>query len=247
MTPNFDLYAKYYNLLYADKDYGAEVTYLDGLLKSYAPAAKSILEFGSGTGRHGLLLQQQGYVVLGLERSESMVAEARQRGFDCSVADISDFELDRSFDAVISLFHVVSYLVANDALVRSFQNARRHLNPGGVFIFDVWYTPAVYAQGAETRLKKMQNQELAVTRIAEPKKIPNSNVIDVQFTVIAKNLQTGEVSEFVESHPMRHFSIPEVELLARLTGFEIIRAEAFLTAEAPSEHTWGVCFMLKKI
>src|SRR5450432_961599 len=138
MADTFGLYAKYYNLLYGDKDYRAEVEYVIKQLKKFAPTAESVLEFGSGTGVHGILLQKAGYTVLGLDRSESMVAEARLKGFDCQVTDITDFELNKKYDAVISLFHVVSYLTKNAALINTFRNAYKHLNDKGIFLFDVW-------------------------------------------------------------------------------------------------------------
>jgi len=246
MADNFGLYAKYYNLLYGDKDYSAEVDYVVRQLRHYVPEAKDILEFGSGSGRHGLLLQKQGYQVFGLERSEAMVAQAREQGLDCMVADISHFELNRSFDAVLALFHVVSYLTSNDALIGAFRMAHQHLNPGGVMMFDVWYSPAVYGQKALPRVKKMQNAELAVTRFAEPVIRENDNVVEVHYTVFARESGEMEVTELAEVHPMRHFGIPEIDLLARLTGFQLLKAEAFMSGNEPSEDTWGVFFVLQK-
>lgn len=243
---NFQFYAKYYNLLYKDKDYSAEVKYVINKLNEYGSQIKKILEYGSGSGGHGLLLQKNGFEVFGLERSEEMVALASQNGLSCQVADISSFDLDEDYDAVIALFHVVSYLTSNEALVDAFRNAHKHLHEGGVFLFDVWYSPAVYEQKAVPRVKRMQNSELMVTRIAEPKADVNKNMVDVRFTLITKDLKTGKVLELNESHPMRHFSIPEIDLLAKYTGFELIHAEEFLSGDEPSEKTWGVCFTLKK-
>jgi hypothetical protein len=92
----------------------------------------------------------------------------------------------------------------------------------------------------------MQDKDISVIRFADPEIIVNANVIDVTFTVLAKNLHTNELSEFTESHPMRHFSIPEISLLADYTGFKIEKAEEFLSGNDPGENTWGVCFILKK-
>ncbi len=247
MTSNFKLYSKYYNLLYADKDYHAESAYVIRQLKIYFPLAKSILELGSGTGVHGIELKKNGFDIFGIERSETMVAEAILKGFACQVADIRNFKLTRKYDAVISLFHVVSYLTTNDDLVNCFKNAHLHLNDDGVFLFDVWYTPAVYHQKAVPRVKKMQDKYLSVIRIAEPIIDINRNIVDVRFTVFAKDMESNEQSELFESHPMRHFSIPEIGLLAELTGFKIVKAEEFLSGKEPGENTWGVCFILKKI
>ena len=58
MSANFNLYSKYYNLLYADKDYQGETSYIKNLLQKYFPSAKSILEFGSGTGGTWIKISQ---------------------------------------------------------------------------------------------------------------------------------------------------------------------------------------------
>jgi hypothetical protein len=50
-----------------------------------------------------------------------------------------------------------------------------------------------------------------------------------------------------ETHPMRHFSLPEIDLLASMCGFECISAEEFLSGKTAGEDTWGVCVTLKKI
>lgn len=246
MNDNFNLYSKYYDLLYKSKDYNAEANYISKCIKAYSPNAKTILEFGSGTGGHGLILQKIGYDIYGLERSQQMVDEARHQGFPCEQADITNFEIDRKFDAVLSLFHVISYINDNDSLVQVFRNASSCLNAGGLFIFDVWYTPAVYHQKPETRIKKVENSEISVIRLAEPEIHVNNNVVDVNYTILVREKSADKWMEFQEKHPMRHFSIPEIGLLATLTGFNLLRAEEFLTGNIPSENTWGVNFILKK-
>lgn len=246
MSKNFQTYSKYYNLLYSDKDYSAEANYVAKQIKKYAPKTKSILDLGSGTGGHGLLLKKKEFDVFGLDLSEQMIFEAKKKGLPCQVGDISNFKLKNKFDSAVSLFHVVSYLTSNEALISTFKNVNKHLNKDGIFLFDIWYSPSVYKQKALPRIKKMKNEDIAVTRIADPKIDLNNNIVDVQFTVLVKELATGKIEELFESHPMRHFSIPEIELLAKFTGFKLLKAEEFLTGNKPSGETWGVCFILKK-
>ena len=66
----FQLYSKYYDLLYRDKDYAAEAAYVARTLRNAIPSARELLEFGSGTGRHGRLLALRGFSVVGVERSK---------------------------------------------------------------------------------------------------------------------------------------------------------------------------------
>lgn len=244
----FDAYSRYYDLLYRDKDYAAEVEYIDSLLIRYGCTGRDLLEFGSGTGKHGRLLAQLGYRVTGIERSSEMVAQATvAQGFTCQQADICTVQLGRTFDAVLSLFHVVSYQVSNEAVRAVFARAAEHLKPGGLFVFDVWYSPAVYAQRPEVRVKRMIDCEVEITRIAEPIIFPNENRIDVKYTIFSRDLATGAYQMFAETHPMRHFSLPELDLLAWLNGFERMAAEALLSGDEPGEKTWGVCLVLRRV
>lgn len=246
---NFKLYSQYYDLLYEDKDYLAEVEYVDQLIKAYKPNSKSILELGAGTGKHAFLLVEKGYQILGVERSADMVAIANKEqnenvSFD--VADITNFNLNKSFDVATSLFHVISYLTDNKSLIQTFKNVNLHLNEDGLFIFDVWHSSAVHHQIPEKRTKKLQNDTIEVLRKANPIIYSELNVVEVDYAITITNLQNQQVDQIHEKHPMRHFSKPEIEILAYATGFEVLHSEAFLTKENPSIHTWGVSYILKK-
>lgn len=243
----FDAYGRYYDLCYRDKDYAAEVEYLDRLLQRHAVSGRELIEFGSGTGKHGRLLAQRGYKVVGIERSAEMVARAqRVAGFESRQGDIREVRLGRTFDAVLSLFHVVSYQTSNGDVQAVFARAAEHLRPGGLFVFDVWYSPAVHAQRPEVRIKRLSDGPLQFTRLAEPAIHANENRVDVHYTIIARDTVSGECQEFTEVHPMRHFSLPELDLFAQGAGFERVCAEGFLDGGAPGPSTWGLCVVLRK-
>jgi hypothetical protein len=99
----------------------------------------------------------------------------------------------------------------------------------------------------EVRVKKADNDEIEITRIAQPVLHHLKNVVDVNYHIIAKSKSDGNYIEFSEKHSMRHFSVPEVELLALNSGFTLLQAEEFLTGNEPSINTWGVNFILKAI
>lgn len=245
---SFNAYSRYYDLLYADKDYAAEVAYVDALLRRYGVPGRRLLEFGSGTGKHGRLLAEAGYHVTGIERSAEMVARAATTpGFDCVQGDICSIRLEQTFDAVLALFHVVSYQVSNTAVTSVFDRASEHLPIGGLFVFDIWYSPAVCSQRPEVRIKRMTGEDLEIIRIAEPDIFENENRVDVNYTIIARDTASGAVEQISENHRMRHFSLPELDLLAAGSGFERIAAEGFLSGDRPGEATWGVCLVLRKV
>lgn len=244
----FNAYSRYYDLLYRDKDYAAEAAYIQDLLIRHDIAKGNLLEFGSGTGKHGRLLAEMGYRVHGIERSANMVAQAEAtEGFSCQQGDICTVQMGRTYDAVLSLFHVISYQTSNENVQAVLSRAAEHLQPGGLFIFDFWYSPAVYAQKPVVRVRRMADDQIEITRIAEPVLHPNTNGVDVNYTIYARNTASGEVQTLQETHPMRHFSLPEIDLLAKITHFNRIDAEEFLTCAQPSLQTWGVCVTLQKV
>ena len=56
---NFNLYTKYYDLLYSDKDYLEESKYVFGLLTKYSDfTINSLLELGGGSGSHAHYLSE---------------------------------------------------------------------------------------------------------------------------------------------------------------------------------------------
>ena len=244
----FNAYSRYYDLLYSDKDYVGEAAYIQNLLVHNGISQGALLEFGSGTGKHGCLLAANGFIVHGIERSAAMVADSHKAsGFSCEQGDIGTAKMGTTYDAVLSLFHVISYQTTNAQLQGVFANAAEHLTVGGLFVFDFWYSPAVFAQKPSVRMKRMANDDVEITRFAEPKLYPNENRVDVLYTIFARDVASDAVKTFQEIHPMRHFSLPEIDLLAGVHGFERIQTEEFFTGNEPSENTWGVCALLRKI
>ena len=248
MTNLFNFIAKYYDLLYEGKDTKSEVLYIDSILKKYLKNKNSILEFGLGTGRHAKEFIELGYKVHGIERSLDMCNDlSKINGLEYSIGDIANTNLNKKFDAVLSLFHVMSYQLTNEKILKVFGNANLHLEKGGLFIFDVWYSPAVNSIKPSIRIKRFSNKEFEITRLAEPLIFNTQNRVDVNYSFFIEDKINKKFDTFKEVHPMRHFSIPEIKLFASLSGFECLKIEEWLTEKKPSDNTWGVCFVLKKV
>lgn len=257
----FSAYARYYDLLYRDKDYARESDYVAALFQRFHPHVVSVLELGSGTGRHAALLAGKGYRVLGVERSAGMLERARalvQTPATGEAAgahpppefvegDIRAVRVDRQFDAAISLFHVISYQTTNTDLLQAFETACLHVKKGGVFVFDVWYGPAVLTTPPAVRVKRMADDSIEVTRLAEPLLLPNSNLVEVNYHVFIRTKVTGAVSETREKHEMRYLFAPEIDLLLGQSGFERLHAEEWLSGRTPGCGTWGVCFVARRL
>lgn len=252
----FGNYAEYYNLLYKDKDYAGEAHYIHDLIQKHCPGAKTILNLGCGTGNHDFELLKLGYEVTGVDMSAMMLAAANAR---CELSatsnsllsfvhgDVRTVRLERKFDAVISLFHVMSYQTSNTDLTAAFTTVREHLGDDGVFVFDYWYGPAVLSDPPVTRVKRLENDLLKVLRIAEPVMHPDENIVDVNYQVLIKNKVAGEIEEIYEIHRMRYLFTPELRHILAEAGFKFTVAHEWMLKAPPSLSSWGACFCCKVI
>jgi len=241
----FNEYARYYDLLYRDKDYSGETEYLDLLLQSLAPGARSLLNLGCGSGAHDRQLASRGYQVTGVDLSEEMLAAARHGGAGNPAlhylhGDIRSVRLKRRFEAVTSLFHVISYQVTNDDLAASFATARAHLEPGGIFVFDCWYGPGVLTERPEVRVKELEDDAIRVTRIAQPVLHADRNVVDVNYRVFLRNKESDAVREICETHSMRYLFIPELEYLLKAAGLELLCAHPAFPMNQLTGCDWNI-------
>tara|TARA_X000000950_G_C13919042_1_gene662416 strand:- start:3830 stop:4582 length:753 start_codon:yes stop_codon:yes gene_type:complete len=244
----FDYYGMYYDLVYKDKNYLKETRYISRLLKNFLKKKHlDILEFGSGTGKHGNLLAKLGYNVHGIELSQKMVSRSNSKnGFTCQQGDITKIKLRRSYDAVLSLFHVVNYQITNKQINLVFSNAFKHLNSRGIFIFDFWYTPAVNTNIPSIKIKRVIDNKVEITRIAEPYIYDKNSRVDVKYNIFVKNLKNKLIKKFVEVHKLRHFNLLEIKNLSDKHNFKMIKSEEFVSGSKLGKSTWGACVVLRK-
>ena len=249
MVSNFNKYASLYDLLYCSKNYSKEAQYVLGEYEALGiKNSKKILDLGSGTGSHGNEFIQNGYSVIGIERSIEMIEASRKtRQFNCINGDITDLKMNAKFDLVTSLFHVMSYVVDNQDLNRLFKLTNGHLEEDGIFYFDYWYAPAVLSLKPQTKKIILENDTTKVIRYTTPQPDWTRNVVDIKFDFVVIDKSAQRITEFTENHLMRYFSIPEIELFAANSGFRVLKHEEMCTAVAPCEETWAIGSWLKKI
>ena len=253
----FGNYAHYYDLLYRDKDYVGESKFIHRLIQRYVNHAQNILELGCGTGNHAALLAKEGYNIHGVDYSQEMLQKAESRlsqlpsnltsRLKFSHGDIRQVKLNQIFDVVLSLFHVISYQNTNEDLLKAFTTVKKHLKPGGIFIFDVWYGPAVLTERPTVRIKRLENEQIIVTRIAEPIIYPNENLVDIQYQVFIKNKSSGNVEELKESHIIRYLFKPELALLLNNVGLNIINYMEWVSCQKLDFSTWNSVFIVNHL
>lgn len=240
-------YASYYNLFYKDKNYEEEVAYVHQLIEKYGiPNAATLLDFGCGTGAHDVYFSKKGFHVTGIDKSADMVkiaSTSSNPNLNFKIGDIQSLELDKKFDVITSLFHVLNYQINHEQLLKCFLSAKKHLNVGGIFIFDFWHGAAVLANRPSIRIKKVENENVLITRISEPFLKIHDATIDIKFTFYMQNKVTHDntLHFFEEVHYLRYWFLWELTSLLEQAGFKKIKFEEWLTSKEVSIDSWYGC------
>lgn len=245
----FSEYAEFYDIYYAEKEYGAEVDFVMDLASRLGDTPKDLLDMGCGTGRHLAEFVKRGLKCDGFDFSEEMLVQARERLADKSVGlsrgNLVTFENGKKYDLVVSMFAVMGYLIKNEDLVAGLRTARKHLRPRGVFVFDNWFGPAVLAQKPEKRRHEYKNGSDTIVRSVTPELDPVGQNVIVNYEVtVTRDGQAVKATK--EAHCMRYMFVQEMALAMDAAGLELIHSCPFMEPdETLSTYTWNVTFVAR--
>ncbi len=244
-------YAHHYDALYGEKNYAAECDAVEELFRRCsAVPPRTLLDLGCGTGTHALLLAERGFAVTGVDRSPAMLELAREklertgartdRAPEFLEGDIRSLRLGRSFDAVLMLFAVLGYQTGDDDVAAAMRSVASHLRPGGVFICDVWFGPAVLAIGTSDRVKIVDERGGRLHRTSSGLLDPATNTCRVRFRTW-RTVGDRISDESIEDHTMRYFFQPELERFFGDAGLDLCAIVPFENLDAqPGPGTWNV-------
>jgi len=240
-------YASTYDLVYAEKDYERECDFVEEALNRFGDGRReAILDMGCGTGGHAIPLARRGYRVTGIDRSAAMIEIAKRKAAEgpmnvaWHVGDVRSTRVPGTFDAALLMFAVLGYQTSNADVLGTLRNARRHLRPGGVLVFDVWYGVPVLREGPSDRLKVVGDEGHEVIRAVSATLHTERNVVDVRIRTWDVNGQRVHARSD-EVHAMRFFFPAELELCLSTCGFRAAVVCAFPDLDTPpDQRNWNL-------
>ena len=227
MLDPYERSAEVYDLYYSWLDYETHAASIQQVIEAKRPGARSLLEVACGTGRYAEQLARW-YEVSGLDIAESMLAVARKRMPDTAfhLANMIDFGLDESFDAIVCMFSSVAYITNLDDLAAMIGSCERHLNPGGVLVIEPWFGPDVWIEG-HIGSRVVKGDGITVGRLDTS--VRNGNRVDMRCAwSVARD--DGTADAYVEEHRTGLFTVDEYAALFVAAG---------LTAEYDPEGPLG--------
>ena len=145
---NYDSLADLYERQYAN--YRDDIAFYARLAER--ENAQNILELGAGAGRVSVALARRGLNVTGLELSPEMLERGKKfatrenANVNFVLGDMTDFKLEQQFQLIIAPFNALMHLYSLADQDRALEMVRAHLEPNGVFAFDL-YQPRFGLEG----------------------------------------------------------------------------------------------------
>jgi ubiquinone/menaquinone biosynthesis C-methylase UbiE len=135
----FSLLAEVYDTIMSDVDYDGWGSFILESVRARGWRGHTVLDLGCGTGNSSFPFVLRGYEVTGLDASAEMlrVACAKLPEIDFVQADFTSFALPARFDLVVAVFDALNNLLKPTRFLAAAKCAYRHLEPGGMFMFDV--------------------------------------------------------------------------------------------------------------
>jgi len=224
----FDLYARFYDLDLGDMD--ADLL----MIQQFAARCGSpVLELACGTGRVLLPLARQGYRVTGLDISPAMLEVARRKAAAEGLADLitlvegdmREFALEGRFNLAFVAINSFMHLLSTDDQLAALACIRRHLNPGGLLLVDLFNPDLgtlLDSRGQVHMDKAMTDPETGHRLVRFHTRAVDLGQQTQHVTFIVDEMDSdGRVRRTLFPFSMRYLFRYELELLLRHAGFAV--------------------------
>jgi SAM-dependent methyltransferase len=194
---------RFYDAIYAFKDYPGEAEMLRAIVRERRPDARTLLDVACGTGKHLELLRED-FDVSGVDLDPEMIALARERLGDdvpLEVGDMVDFDLRGTFDVVVCLFSSIAYTRTEDRLRSAVANLARHAGPDGLVLMEPWFYPEDWTAG-HVSANFVDEEDLKVARMSLSP--PLSDPLTMTFHYLVATAEG--IESFTEKHVVGMFT-----------------------------------------
>lgn len=210
--------ARWFPLLTPPAHYQEEASIYRKLFLRHDPAARTILELGSGGGHNAFYLKEHFSLTL-VDLSPEMIEVSKKLNPECEhiQGDMRGVRLGRTFDAVF-IHDAISYMTTPEDLHKAITTAAEHCRDGGCLLFvpdffQETFMPSTYHGGSDGEREGMRYLEW----VHDP--VPGSRTYMMDFALLLKDEQ-GKVTVEHDQHRLGLFSKSEWFDMLQKAGLE---------------------------
>jgi SAM-dependent methyltransferase len=206
-----------YDLEYSFKDYEAESARVEEIVRTRAPAARTLLDVACGTGKH-LAFLRSCFDCEGVDLDEGLLGVAHERLGDVPLhqGDMRTLDLGRRFDVVTCLFSAIGFALDLDGLASAARSLATHVADGGVLVVEPWLTPDVWKPG----------RPHVLTADADGRVLARVTVSGQRGTISTTEMHylvgtPDGVEQWREDHELGLFTVAEMRDALEATGLQV--------------------------
>ncbi|MDM7913740.1 MAG: class I SAM-dependent methyltransferase [Candidatus Eisenbacteria bacterium] len=201
-----------------------DLDYYDGWCRQ---AGGEVLELCCGTGRLTIPLAQRGHRMTGLDFTDSMLDSAREKGRAAGVdvrwvkGDMRRLSLGRRFSMIFIPFNSLQNTYTIEDIERIFAGVRAHLEPGGLFLTDL-FNPDVNRLVGRDVTPRIWDFHLPDGRRVEIVETCRYDAAGQVNRVLWSFRIEGQESPMDQLLDMRCFFPQEMDALLRYNGWKVL-------------------------
>ena len=245
----FTALAPHYDELMQIVPYDAWADYVLLLFQIAEHDPRKLLDGACGTGNVSFELARSDIAVIGVDIAPAMIEIAQQKAAQSTLpirfleADLTDFDLNEQFDCATCLYDSLNYILDAPALQAAFAGFARHVEKGGVLVFDMntplALTADLFTQRSFDKRKQLQYDWRAAYN-------PASKITEVAMS-FERTDENGAKHIFTETHRERAYELEEVEAMLAATSWETLKIYDAYTINPPHEKSERWFWVARKI
>ncbi|MTI65191.1 MAG: class I SAM-dependent methyltransferase [Firmicutes bacterium] len=238
--------AHMYDELMDDISYGEWYNYILEIFEKRQIKPREILEMACGTGNLTEFFLKESYNVTCFDLSDEMLTVAysklrRYKNVTIRKQDMVDFELNKTFDVVLSICDSLNYIIDYDDLVKVFKNVYKHLNKDGYFIFDI---NSYYKLSKIIGNNTFVNDTEEIFYVWENNFIENKNIVEFYLNFFIK--ENDSYLRFQEVHTQKAYKKHQIITALKEANFINISSFEAFTFNHPNNNSERINFVVKK-
>ena len=245
---SYEFLAGCYDELTTDVGYRSWADYLEKHFARAGIPVRTVLDLACGTGSLTWELARRGYEMIGVDRSEEMLAQANEKGEDFTGErpiflhqSMDKLDLYGTIDACVCCLDSVNYVTRPAQLERAFARVHLFLMPGGIFVFDINTPEKLRALDGQVFLDETEDAYCVWRAEYSKRRRVCTYAMDLFRLTPAGLWERGE-----ELHEEYAYEPDELEEMLRRAGFHHIRRYGDRKLRAPRPGEERIFFTARK-
>lgn len=245
----YESFAYLYDELMKDVPYDQWIDFINFQCQKYGCKGKKVLDLACGTGEISIRLMEEGYSVTGVDLSSDMLAVAKEKADQKNLPlflieqDMTELEGVGEFDLIGIFCDSLNYLQNELDVIKTFEKVYQHLNPGGLFLFDVHslykinqlFINQTYAYNGEE-----------ISYIWQCFSGEEPNTVEHELTFFRLDYHSNQYDRYDELHVQQTYPIEQYRAWLSNNGFEILSISADFKEMEPVKDSERIFFTARK-